>query len=68
VLAASFLLGHAGRESRPVLVVGAMHALVILLTAGGTPSRGSAFAAAVTVLGWMLLNTLWRSPAPLRID
>lgn len=60
VLAASVLLGHAARESRSVFVAAGMHAMVIVLTAAGTPSRASLIAGGATVAGWMLLNALWR--------
>jgi uncharacterized protein len=64
LLAASFALGHAARETRSVVVPAAMHALIILLTATGSPSQPMLLAGAATFGGWLLLGALWPEPRP----
>jgi uncharacterized protein len=59
LLAASFALGHAARDTRSVAVAAAMHSVVILLTATGQPSRSIVIASGITLAGWILLGTLW---------
>ncbi|MEM6783734.1 MAG: CPBP family intramembrane glutamic endopeptidase [Bacteroidota bacterium] len=59
VLASSWVLGHAARESRSVLVAAAMHATVMLLTMGGTPSRSLVLAGSIALAGWILLGWLF---------
>lgn len=64
LVASSFLLGHAARITGSVLVPGAMHALVTLLSASGPPSRSRLLAAAATVAAWAALGQLWPHPRP----
>jgi hypothetical protein len=64
LLASSFLLGHAARVTGSVLVPGAMHALVTLVSAGGTPSRPQLLAALVTVGAWAVIGHFWPHPRP----
>ena len=63
VVAASVALGHAGRESRSVIVPAAMHSVVILLTASGRPAQSMVVAAGVVPVGWLLLGMVWRTAA-----
>ena len=64
ILLASVALGHAARESRSVVVPASMHSLIVLLTAGGTPSRSMVVAAGITLAGWLLIGTIWRKAPP----
>lgn len=66
LLASSVALGHAARETRSVVVPAGMHALIILLTATGSPSRPMLVAGAATFGGWLLLGALWPTPRPSR--
>lgn len=68
ILVSSLVLGHAARTSGSVLVAAAMHALIIVLTASGAPSRPMLFAGAATLAAWVLQGTLWPAPRPTRPD
>lgn len=64
ILASSLVLGHAARVSGSVLVPASMHALIILLSASGPPSRPMLFAGVATLVSWSLLGSLWPHPRP----
>ncbi len=64
VLLSTLVLAHAARASGSVLVPGAMHALVILLSTSGAPSRPMLIAGGATLGAWILLGSVWPYPAP----
>lgn len=68
VLLASAALDHAAQTTGSVLVPGAMHALVTLLSASGAPSRPMALAGGATLAAWVLLGTFWPHPRPVRLS
>jgi membrane protease YdiL (CAAX protease family) len=59
IVVSSLALGHAARTSGSVLVAAAMHALIIVLTANGAPSRPMIFAGVATLVAWILLGVIW---------
>ena len=59
VLASSWILGHAAKESRSVLVAAAMHSSIILLTVNGPPGNDLLVAGAVTLGGWILIGIVF---------
>ena len=59
ILVSSWLLGHAARTSGSVLVAAAMHALIIILTASGTPAKPMLLAGVATLLAWILMGSVW---------
>ena len=58
ILASSLILGHAARTSRSVLVAASMHALIIVLTASGAPTRAMLLAGAATLVAWIILGSV----------
>lgn len=62
ILVSSLVLGHAARASGSVLVSASMHALIIVLTASGTPATPMLVAGAASLAGWILLGTVWPLP------
>ncbi len=64
ILASSLVLGHAARVSGSVLVPASMHALIILLSASGSPSRPMVLAGVATLGAWVILGSLWPHPRP----
>lgn len=64
IVVSSLALGHAARTSGSVLVAAAMHALIISLTASGTPGTPMLLAGCASLAAWILLGTVWPLPQP----
>lgn len=68
IFVSSLLLCHAARASGSILVAAAMHALIIILTASGTPTKTMLMAGVATILAWILMGSIWSLPQPANTD
>lgn len=58
-----YLLGKLTDETKSILPVVTLHTLIILLSNSGTPTRSKIIGVGVTILGWLIIEWVWKKRA-----